>query len=371
MTVVDPGSGAFLFCSVEESTHNRLRENDEQFTDLQLWLNSASDSKGLTEALLQNISIQEVCLLIHESFAQQSVEYILTLFQALGGLPRLQKLMFNTYRFPFVAALPVQAFANIFQGTQSLVEFKLWRCDLSLLEEDDGSGAPAAAFQRWARALSHNIVLKEFRMVKCRLLEETQQKCTLDPMLQALGFLPNLQAVEVSAAEVSALGKIDKKALWALFHSSSLVELGLRNFDLSEQDIFLIAHSLLQHSSLDKDFRDDKVPNHMPSSSTSKLKHVRLSGVAGTASVLTKPLRDAFQEVLQSNFTLETLFLFDERNLQAEIQFYTKLNKLGRYRLLRQYHVTWKEWIDILVQVKDDLSSLFYFLLSCAPLWLQ
>ena len=410
MAVSDPGRGAFLFCSVEESIHSRLRRNDDQFTDLQLWLNSASCVGALTEALEENTSIQDVCLLIHESFgggqgqgqavsstssvAQQQHD-VLDLFAALGRLPHLTKLFFNTYRFPFVATLPVQAFANVFQGAHVLQEFKLWRTDLYGCCQDDIDG--------WGRALAHNCHnLQEFRLIKCRLTEENEEEAirddagtfgTLDPILQALAKLPRLKEVELSATKLSALGTLSPPCLRELLRSPSLESFSLLHFDLSENAVLAIAGSLLQQHGTPATTRSSLgspttttqqsssiktihgstsiAPNQF---SKSNMKHVKLSGVGSTASMFRKPVRDAFRTVLQCNYVLETLFLFDARNLQEEIRFYLKLNRLGRNRLLhdpqRYKESRSQEWIEILVQVRHDLDCLFYFLHEC-PLLLS
>jgi hypothetical protein len=342
-----------------------------------VWLNHNTNLSELIDALLENTTVEEVCLLIHETFSEQPTEDILTLFQVLGGLPNLTKLLFNTYRFPFVATLPILAFTNLFKGAQNLVEFKLWRADLALLFPNDASSS--CAFDELAEALVRSTALKEFRLIKCRLTEETRKVCTLDPLIQGLAKLPNLREIELSATKMSALGGLSTRSISQLFRSSSLVALSLRNFDLSEEAVLEIANSLLQHNVLNN---CDHHPTHKLKESTrkcdhlkptsiqshsSQVKHLKLSGVGGAASMLAKPIREAFHNVLESNYMLETLFLFDERNLQAEIQFYLKLNRLGRSLLLERSHASQKEWIDILVQVSDDLDCLFYFL-SMNPL---
>ena len=124
-------NNAFLFCSPDETSfYDSLRQNDPQVTDLQLWLNNTSNIGALRNALEENTVIQEVCFLIHESFGQQRRRMttnsnndevgeeaeqqrlhhyhrhhvgVLELFDVLGRLPQLQRLFFNTYRFPFVA----------------------------------------------------------------------------------------------------------------------------------------------------------------------------------------------------------------------------------------------------------------------------
>ncbi|CAB9512696.1 expressed unknown protein [Seminavis robusta] len=458
---MDPGSGAFLFCSADELTHERLRQNDEDFVDLQVFLSSTSNLHDFTDALWHNTSIQEALLLIHESFGDTSEHEILLFFAVLGRLPQLARLYFNTYRFPFVCRLPVRAFTNVSRSARKLIEFKLWRTDICLFlpkkknekhdedsheqqdhqQQQEKEPPPQQQLQDWANALAACRNLREFRIIKCRLTnsnetnnpqeqEPTQNTttnntrrnsaasrrssttttsttdakkkedaccgCTLDPLLESLAQLPQLREVELSATKLAALGNLSHDSLKKLISSShTLQSLSLSNFDLSEEAVVVIGQSLLrqhddtnttqhqhQHhrrpmaqsavSAAPRRNRNNNNNNNTRRYSTSNIRNLRLAGVGSTASMLTKPIREAFRQVLQYNYKLERLFLFDNRNLQEEIAFYLKLNKLGRQRLLRQdcKEASKTEWMDVLVHVRDDLDCLFYFL-SINPLLLQ
>jgi len=510
--------GAFLFCysRKEDSVEQKLRQNEEHFTDLQLWLNSDTNIWDLADALEQNTTVQQVCLLIHESFggsddtddtvivdghpAQQqhahqhdhdenstvttvtdhteqtnqslvveehhhhsnasSANYdVLALFRALGGLPQLTRLFVNTYRFPFVAKLPILAVASLFDRrpiqhaslsqqpqlplSNNLVEFKLWRTDLTVSQPDHAE----QHLLEWAQAMvrhCHN--LREFRLIKCRLIlqnnnsnnndntnatataQDQRQEASpnrqprqapvqrheasstasttattapvtssLDPLMQGLSKLPFLQDVELTATELSDLGFLSPWALSRLLKDApNLQSFSLSNFDLSEDAVLAIAHGLVvekQHQdhpptkepSTKKAIQLPSIHNEIApetkSSTTnntrckvSHVRHVKLSKVGITASMFRKPLRESFHTVLESNYHLESLFLFDERNLQEEIAFYTKLNRLGRLKLLQQNDNAYnaplfdstttinnQEWIDLLLQVQHDLPVLYYF----------
>lgn len=408
-------NNAFLFCSPDESSlHHRLRKNDPEFTDLQLWLNASSNVGSLTDALEDNTAIQDVCLLIHESFgqvpaliigeAEQRMHHyhhhhdVLDLFAVVGRLPQLQHLFLNTYRFPFVATLPVQAFASAFQGAHQLVELKLWRTNLYGCRPED--------LEAWAQALASGCRnLQTFKLIQCRLIEEGEEEAilndtgtfgTLDSILCALATLPQLVDVELSATKLSALGTLAPASLKQLLGSStSLQSFSLMHFDLSEGVALAIAEALLPQQQQPQQQQVETSPEYEATrQSNNNIKHVKLKGVGSTATMFRKPLRDAFQMVLQNNYVLETLFLFDQRNLQDDIRFYLKLNRLGRNRLFqhRQYKhydtITDKnkrsnhydiitnnesrsqEWIDILALVRDDFQCLFYFLHEC-PLLLS
>jgi hypothetical protein len=78
----------------------------------------------------------------------------------------------------------------------------------------------------------------------------------------------------------------------------------------------------------------------------------------------------AFRRVLKdSNFCLEHMEIvmkdvhgvFGRYWADSELDFYLRLNRLGRSRLL-QSPTTPNDWITILSKCHDDVSSLFYFL---------
>ena len=82
-----------------------------------------------------------------------------------------------------------------------------------------------------------------------------------------------------------------------------------------------------------------------------------------------------FLEVLREDtqFVLEYL-TFEYRSLgklalTAELEFYLHLNRIGRRKLLTaRNNTTQRDWIDMLVDHRDDISVIFYFLMLNPPL---
>jgi hypothetical protein len=73
---------------------------------------------------------------------------------------------------------------------------------------------------------------------------------------------------------------------------------------------------------------------------------------------------DFISMVRDRNFTLKTVE-FDiecdkERAFLLQVEFYTKLNRLGRKALLTDRNTSKDDWIDILVASRDDIDVLFY-----------
>lgn len=79
----------------------------------------------------------------------------------------------------------------------------------------------------------------------------------------------------------------------------------------------------------------------------------------------------AFQNMMKTNYTITKLKLFNtETYSKLTINFYLKLNKVGRNKLLGTTNVSKDEWINVLSQVRHDLSCIFYFI-STNPLFVH
>ena len=83
--------------------------------------------------------------------------------------------------------------------------------------------------------------------------------------------------------------------------------------------------------------------------------------------VLTSPdVIEAFRHMLQHNYGLESIHIgypnFSDGDWQAEINLHTKLNSMGRGRLVRDATITRAQWMDFFGAVQDDLSCLFHLL---------
>jgi hypothetical protein len=74
--------------------------------------------------------------------------------------------------------------------------------------------------------------------------------------------------------------------------------------------------------------------------------------------------KDAILDMLLHNYALKNFrSLEDDAELNAQTDFYLKLNRIGRGNLLQRAEDGSKQqWVDMLIQQKDDLDCLFYFL---------
>jgi len=97
----------------------------------------------------------------------------------------------------------------------------------------------------------------------------------------------------------------------------------------------------------------------------SSLYHFALDGEFGPS---TQPAQDAFERMLEVNFSLESFRLFTcEVQNTPEFQMYLRLNRVGRKLLLNpKGSPTRRDWTDVMGRVSDNLDCLFY-LLSVNP----
>ena len=85
----------------------------------------------------------------------------------------------------------------------------------------------------------------------------------------------------------------------------------------------------------------------------------------GTPNKLTPVASNAYQEMMQLNCYLLDMFVtYPTLHFHPHVMnFYAKLNSLNRRQFLQESHlVTRRKWVDMLGEVADDESCLFYFL---------
>eukprot|EP00797_Seminavis_robusta_P004301 Sro127_g060870.2 (157) ;mRNA; r:68486-68956 len=77
---------------------------------------------------------------------------------------------------------------------------------------------------------------------------------------------------------------------------------------------------------------------------------------------VSKPCKDAFVDMLRSNYVIENFVLFQRFPVKPEFKLFVTLNKLGRGRLLQAQETNLEQWIQALATVNDDLDALFYYM---------
>jgi len=128
----------------------------------------------------------------------------------------------------------------------------------------------------------------------------------------------------------------------ALKRNKSLKVLSLRNNDMDEDEIISIVEALKTNSTLKQVYISDNC-GHMGSNS----------------------VNGALLEMMKTNYALQRLEMDFSYDMHLKIQFYLKLNKAGRQRLLRcdsdnsASHT--RDWVETLIQTQHDLSCTYYF----------
>jgi hypothetical protein len=252
---------------------------------------------------------------------------------------------------------------------------------------------------------------------------------TLTPLLQALQTVPTLVWVRLDGAGFASQQALTPFGLTLLFNSTSITTLEVHDFDLSPDHFQAVGQALATNTCLKvlslschdyyacRDNCDEQkqhpaiklswalrtntsleklyLPQQILQGKSSK-KHTYLPDIAalmeflqalevnpsvqqlqitggGDSSMSPMPhtATAAFRHMLQHNYSLESVQLpwFGSEEWQAEIQLHTKLNAMGRGRLVRGAAASFGStalphlWMEALEQVQDDLSCLFHLLL--------
>ena len=72
--------------------------------------------------------------------------------------------------------------------------------------------------------------------------------------------------------------------------------------------------------------------------------------------------KDALTSLLEQNYQLERLVLSSsEKAISDKVEYYMRLNEVGRGSLLRDGNASREQWVEMLITCRDDLDCLFYF----------
>jgi hypothetical protein len=270
-----------------------------------------------------------------------------------------------------------------------------------------------------------------FSSAKATMKQEasTAAFSTLTPLLQALRTIPTLTRVRLDGAGFASQQALTPAGLTLLLSSASITTLEVHDFDLSPDHFEAAGHALATNTCLKvlslschnyyacQDNGDNQkqhpatklclalrtntyleklyLPQPILQGKNSKkqsnlpdiaalveflqalevnpsVKQLQITG-GGDSSLTPMPqtATAAFRHMLQHNYSLESIQLpwFACEEWQAEIQLHTKLNAMGRGRLVRGTAASYgstalpQQWMEALEQVRDDLSCLFHLLL--------
>jgi hypothetical protein len=360
--------------------------------------------------------VSDVVIFVDDSFPSSGVDLDMYdgILREIGRLSALKTLQVaSALQVPGV--LPIRVLAALLETTTHLETFGIH--DLALT----GSQAD---FDRFAQEVQRLWYLQRFTLQGNRVLvcpsEESKMCPSLDALLLSLSLLPSLHTLTLNASMQVTMDAppFSPQAFAALFMSSSIRTLKAQQWNYSNDHSsfmtqFLQSNLALQaltlgplpkltlqvSKSLAAVLRNNRSLTHLElilshmlsdecavtlakalhSSSTvapSGLKSLVLSGQRfGRA---TKACQCAFQEMMEKNYSLHKVVLFRKTFLKPTLQFYTRLNAIGRHSLLRLAYTSGaghpgSAWMEALAHpaVREDLDAIYYFLSSNPSLFVQ
>ncbi|CAB9514728.1 expressed unknown protein [Seminavis robusta] len=326
----------------------------------------------------------------------------LSVFQALSGLTRVQRWeVSGDGRFGGLY-LPVQAMTVALQHCPpNLLHLRLGNVILT-------SASPTAALrcadmQSLAQSLRKLPRLTSIDLVRCRTEETIQQnhpepaKMTLQPLVQAISSMSTLQQAMFCETVISGntglyLGELCKspslQKLWwktmpgmtddhivsmaaCLMNStrtSSLRELTIRSHGLGARAGYAIAELLrfnttLQVINLDLGQAAYGIPIaaalHHCNTTLQCLDVWAWGGELHSDS--SRAITKVFTDMLEVNTSLKFLTFQGLDWTNPHIDYYLRLNRAERQRLVRDF-ADRKVWVDTLIRQKEDVDVIFHFL---------
>ena len=412
----------------------RLRQKDHRLTSLFLNFSckpqpveGSSQSRGLQGALKDNETVSNVVIFVDDSFASSDMDLDVYdgILNAIGRLSSLKALQVTSP--PHARGiLPVRVLARLLRATTGLQSLGIYDLNLAGSQNDFDQLAQEAQRLWYLKCFAIQEGDVQLRpssgASKNYKLSGDPPSPSLDALLLSLCMLPSLQTLTLtrrSHSSQAALPAFSTSAFSGLFMSSSIRTLKVEGWGWSNDYVTSMARILpsngtlqaLTLGALPKMTTDvakslacmlqnnqslihlDMTLSHMLSDdcALSLAKALQCSGSQGSCSRLqslvlsgqrlgrtTKTCQVAFQEMMENNYSLRKVVLFRKTFLQPTLQFYTRLNALGRQSLLRLtdtpgVHHPEATWVDALSHplVQNDLDAMFYFLSSNPALFVQ
>jgi hypothetical protein len=365
-----------------------------------------------------SVSLQEVKLDLSDFFRQSKRNKKLRkLFKALGDLPHVKTLRFH---YAVLQRLPVHLLTiALHQAAGRLETLELANVSLEGTEEE---------FEDFLNLLQHHSSLQIFSFSSSGCCSS----CNINNIMAALSTTPHLEKVVIYSEGRSPWGRMTGDAVGTLCRSTTVKDLqhlvlydsssrlGMGNFFTDEHTVAMaqalsinsndnpqnstrleevmistwplgkagikaLCQMIRVNTSLRKltvviyELQDNSAADQNNNKECGIVDLAKALEFNSTLTVLElhgrseigKWIEEAFLEMMKTNYALRTLKLFnDDSFLKLEIDFYLKLNRAGRDKLLQNANSTRNQWMEAIVTVRDDLSCLFYFL-SVNPLLCQ
>ena len=392
---------SFIVCT------ENLLNNDPGFVELSLErLGDNFDIDQFVFALRNNHTVKNVCFT--GAFVRELTnDQLLQMLEGVGHLVGLQQLQI------WCSTIPVRTFANLLQRANTLQVIFFFHVKLDGSQED---------FIDFSSAIRYHPNLREFRFGGIEMIRDT---ISFDCVVEALGEAEKMQVVTLQLMNGNRNNRFSGTALANLMSSTTmqclyLTRLGLgpehyeaimiaieTNKNIRVLDLFannikndqlirivnvLRGNEVLEMVVLpgldDNEFNDEcsmavsemvKVNSSMISlyMPCSKFTDIGLVHLADSLSVNTTLKKveiavsnkigeegiAALTRMLDKNYELERLVVdSNEKSIKSKIEYYMRLNAVGRGPLINSGQANRVEWVNMLVSVRDDLDCLFYFI---------
>jgi len=385
---------------------DKLRQNDPSFVELSL--ERVGENFDIDE-FVYGMRVNNTVKHVHFSgtFIRELQEgQWRTMLESVGHLHTLEELQI------WCSTIPVDVFADMLENATRLRKIYLFRVKLGGSQED---------FDRLAAVIRGHPVLRDLRIGGFTIEEEN---VNLDSVVAALGACRSLEVVNLQMSAVFAEAPFSGAALALLTCSPTLSDLYLSRLGLQSEHYAVIALGLLSNYNLKAlDMFGNNIDNDQVSLVCGALERnksletivlpcpgddLSVSSCAAISRVLkeNKTLvrfnlprsvlcddglqhiaqglivnttlkkievgvkkglgtkgQQALSKMLEKNFELERLVLSSaEKSVKDKVEYYMRLNEVGRGALLRDGKATREQWVEMLISVVDDLDCVFYFL---------
>ena len=326
---------------------------------------------------------------------------------SVGHLQKLTELQI------WCSTIPVQQFADMIRRARRLTKVYLFRVNLAGSQAD---------FESLAEVMKEHRNLRDFRIGGFILVDDT---VSLDCIVYAMAQMKSLEVVNLQLTGVRDTTPFSGAALFRLVCSPYIKDLYLSRLGLGQEHFAVLALGLMiSHNLKVLDLFGNNVENghiqsfmralvrnksletlvlpcpaddlavesceaishalkrnstlttlNLPRSNLNDdgLVHI-VKGLAvnhtlkkievGISKALGEKGLAALEDMLDNNFDLERLVASgSEKSIKDKVEYYMRLNEVGRGTLLRNGKATREQWVDMLVLCKDNLDCLFYFMM--------
>lgn len=329
-----------------------------------LQLTSCSDGEKFIDSFLASlIANQHVkALFVRTDFLTSlSEENILRFFRALAEMTMLEELIIQSSSRFHVEEIPPLGLLSLRQA-QSLHTLELEDMQITANHKSFIAGLGMAILRHpsLSKVTMRNFFANDWA---------NTDNNVLDPLLDAIGTLPNLQQLEFSGCGSHALSGQDVRllsthALAGVVGLKTLTHLEMSFLEMDDDHFETIADILKTNQSLLSIHLDYHKLGQEGFKSMMKAlevnRHVKTLSLRSLREISEEGFVHAMN-TLHVNYGIEVLSITASPSQQAQIDLFLRLNGAGR-GLLREPSVTMGDWVDVIAKSSDDIDLVRHLL---------